>query len=100
MIDSSWDGERARARMYGRVPPRPLRWAWRVMHKFKIGQQLFPAREVGLNVPDGAYVIVKRLPQREGEFEYQIKNVAHPDERVVRESQLRPNRWRSSVRRV
>ena len=70
------------------------------MHKFKIGQQLFPAREVALNVPDGAYVIVKRLPQRDGEFEYQIKNVAHPDERVVRESQLRPNRWRSSVRRV
>jgi hypothetical protein len=92
-------GERARAPMYGRVPPRPVRLAWCVMHKFKIGQQLFPARAVGLNVPDGAYVIVKRLPQRDGEFEYQIKNVAHPDERVVRESQLRPNRWRSSVRR-
>ena len=98
MIDSSWDGERARARMYGRVPPRPLLCAWCVMHKFKIGQQLFPARSVGLNVPDGAYVIVKRLPERDGEFQYQIKSVANPDERVVRESQLRPNPWRSPGR--
>ena len=45
------------------------------MHKFKIGQRLFPARPVGLNVPDGAYVVVKRLPERDGEFEYQIKSV-------------------------
>jgi hypothetical protein len=65
------------------------------MHKFKIGQHLFPARSVGLNVPDGAYVIIKRLPARDGEFEYQIKSVVKPDKRVVRESQLRPNPlWR------
>ena len=70
-----------------------------VMHKFKIGQQLFPARSVGLNVPDGAYVIVKRLPERDGELQYQIKSVANPDERVVRESELRPSPWRSSGRR-
>jgi hypothetical protein len=70
------------------------------MHKFKIGQQLFPAPSVARNVPDGAYVVVKRLPEREGEFEYQIKNIAKVDERVVRESQLRPNPWRSPGRRV
>jgi hypothetical protein len=29
------------------------------------------------------------LPMRDGEFEYQIKSVTEPDERVVRESQLR-----------
>ena len=68
------------------------------MHKFKIGQHLFPARSVGLNVPDGVYVIVKRLPERDGEFEYQIKNLAELDERVVRESQLRPNPWHRSGR--
>jgi hypothetical protein len=68
------------------------------MHKFKIGQHLFPARSIGLNVSDGAYVIVKRLPERDGEFEYQIKNLAEPDERVVRESQLRPNPWHRSGR--
>jgi hypothetical protein len=63
------------------------------MHKFKIGQRLFPARSVDLNVLDGAYVIIKRLPERDGEFEYQIKSVVDPDQRVVRESQLRPNPW-------
>jgi hypothetical protein len=61
------------------------------MHKFKIGERLFPLRSAGLSVPDGAYVIVKRLPMRDGEFEYQIKSTIEPDERVVRESQLRPN---------
>jgi hypothetical protein len=30
------------------------------------------------------------LPMRDGEFEYQIKSLTEPDERVVRESQLRP----------
>jgi hypothetical protein len=61
-----------------------------IMHKFKIGERLFPARPVGLNVPEGAYVVIKRLPMRNGEFEYQIKSVAERDEGVVRESQLRP----------
>jgi hypothetical protein len=60
-----------------------------VMYKFKIGERLFPARSVGLNVSDGAYVIVKRLPMRDGEFEYQIRSLTESDERVVRESQLR-----------
>ena len=68
------------------------------MHKFKIGERLFPARSVGLDVRDGAYVVIKRLPMRDGEFEYQIKNLAEPDERVVRESQLRPNPWHRSGR--
>jgi hypothetical protein len=54
-------------------------------HKFKIGQRLFLARSIGLNVSDAAYVIVKRLPRHDGEFEYQIKSVNEPDERVVRE---------------
>jgi hypothetical protein len=58
------------------------------MHKFKIGARLFPAR---LDVQDGAYVVIKRLPMRDGEFEYQIKSLTEPDERVVRESELRPN---------
>jgi len=70
-------------------------------HNFKIGQRLFLGRPAGLNVPDGAYVVVKRLPMRDGEFEYQIKSVTEPDERVVRESQLRPNPWRNtSGRRI
>ena len=59
------------------------------MHKFKIGARLFPTR---LGVREGAYVVIKRLPMRDGEFEYQIKSVTEGDERVVRERELRPNR--------
>ena len=61
------------------------------MHKFKIGARLFPVRSVGLDVPDGAYVVIKRLPMRDGEFEYQIRSLTERDERVVRESELRPH---------
>jgi hypothetical protein len=58
------------------------------MHKFKIGARLFPTR---LDVREGAYVVIKRLPKHDGEFQYQIKSLTEPDERVVRESELRPN---------
>ena len=67
-------------------------------HNFKIGQRLFFAKPGGLNKPDGAYVVVKRLPMRAGEFEYQIKSVTKPDERIVRESQLRPYPWKPGRR--
>jgi len=56
-------------------------------HNFKIGQRLFFAKPGGLNKPDGAYVVVKRLPMRDGEFEYQIKSV-----------QLRPYPWKPGRR--
>jgi hypothetical protein len=56
------------------------------MHKFKIGQKIYLERS--LSVPGGAYVVTKRLPERDGEFEYRIKSVNEPHERVVRESQL------------
>jgi hypothetical protein len=63
-------------------------------HKFKIGKRLFLVRSI--DVSGGAYVIVKRLPKHNREFEYQIKSVNDPDERVVRESQLRTNPWRNN----
>ena len=56
------------------------------MYRFKIGERLFPARSVDLNVSDGVYVVLERLPMRDGEFEYQIRNLTELDERVVRES--------------
>jgi hypothetical protein len=38
-------------------------------------------------MPDGAYVIVRRLPERDGGFEYQIKNLAeHARESVETKS--------------
>jgi hypothetical protein len=61
------------------------------MYKYKIGERLFPARSCGLSVLKSAYVVVKRLPMRDGEFEYQIRSLTEPDERVVHESQLRSN---------
>jgi hypothetical protein len=68
-------------------------------HKFKIGERLFPARSVGLDVSKGAYVVVKRLPKHNGEFEYQIKGVSEIDERIVRESELKPSPWRNQAGR-
>ena len=52
-------------------------------HKFKIGQRLFPVRSVGLNMPEHAYVVVRRFSERDGEFDHQIKNLTEPDERLV-----------------
>ncbi len=55
-------------------------------HKFKIGERLFVAHQL----PDERYVVIKKLPKRAGEFEYEIKRIDdEPDERVVRESRLR-----------
>jgi hypothetical protein len=61
--------------------PMPIR-------KFHIGQvvQLKPA--VNRNIPGGVYEVIKRLPEAYGEFEYRIKSVNEPHERVVRESEL------------
>ena len=36
----------------------------------------------------GSYVVTKQLPERDGEFEYRIKSVSEPHERVARESEL------------
>ena len=60
------------------------------MYKFDIGQTVFLERylERPLGVLGGAYVITKRLPEHDGEFEYRIKSVNEPHERVARESQL------------
>jgi hypothetical protein len=58
-------------------------------HKFRIGQRVEfdPARS--RNAPGGSYEIKKRLPESRGEFEYRIKRVDEPHERLVRESELR-----------
>jgi hypothetical protein len=58
-------------------------------HKFRVGQivQLTPA--VNRNVPGGSYEVTKQLPDISGEFEYRIKSVNEPHERVARESELR-----------
>jgi hypothetical protein len=57
-------------------------------HKFHVGQlvQLIPS--ISRNVPGGSYEIVRKLPERDGEFEYRIKSMNERYERVVRESEL------------
>ena len=57
-------------------------------HKFRLGQRVTLA---GLrhNAARGAYIISKRLPERDGEFYYGIKSVSESHERVARESELR-----------
>jgi hypothetical protein len=42
--------------------------------------------ERSLNVPGGAYVVAKRLPECNGEFVHQIKSVLEAHLRVIRES--------------
>jgi hypothetical protein len=40
------------------------------------------------NIQGGSYQIIKLLPENNGEFEYRIKGMNEPHERVVRESEL------------
>jgi hypothetical protein len=58
-------------------------------YKFQIGQTVFLAPARSQNVPGGAYIVTKKLPENNGELEYRVKSVNEPHERVVRESELR-----------
>ncbi|HEV2699877.1 MAG TPA: hypothetical protein VGU90_17930 [Terriglobales bacterium] len=40
------------------------------------------------HIRGGAYIATKKLPERDGEFEYRVKSANGPHERVVRESEL------------
>jgi hypothetical protein len=55
-------------------------------HKFQVGEivHLSPTR----NLPGGFYKVIKQLPEISGEFQYRMKSVKEPHERVVRESEL------------
>jgi hypothetical protein len=58
-------------------------------HRFHIGQLVQLASAISRNVPGGSYEIIKKLPESGGEFEYRIKSINEPHERVARESELR-----------
>jgi hypothetical protein len=55
-------------------------------HKFSVGEivHISPTRIV----PGGLYKVIKQLPEIGGEFQYRIKSMKEPHERVVRESEL------------
>ena len=40
------------------------------------------------NVPGGAHIVVQRMPERDGEFEYRVKSSIEPRERVVGERNI------------
>jgi hypothetical protein len=58
-------------------------------HKFKSGQRVtLAASATSRRAASSGYVITRQLPERGGEFEYRIKSVSEPHERVARESEL------------
>ena len=59
------------------------------IHRFHIGQTVFLTPSLGLNIPGGACIITKQLPERDGEYEYRVRIINEPHERVVSESQMR-----------
>jgi hypothetical protein len=57
-------------------------------HKFHVGQKVELVPVHGF-LPPGVFEIVALLPQSEGEFQYRIKSLDEPHQRVVKESLLR-----------
>jgi hypothetical protein len=58
-------------------------------HKFRAGQRVtLTTAFVNRSVASAGYVVTKQLPERGGEFEYRVKSVSEPHERVARESEL------------
>jgi hypothetical protein len=60
-----------------------------VTHKFAIGEavEFRPGRS--MSAVRGAYLIVKQLPENDGEPEYRIRSPLEPHERTAREKDLK-----------
>ena len=58
-------------------------------HKFILGQGVGYIPPRGQYAPPGLYVVITKLPERGGEFEYRIKHMNEVHERTARESELR-----------
>jgi hypothetical protein len=58
------------------------------IYKFQTGQTVFLDASVSQDIAGGAYIITKKLPEHNGEFEYRVRSVSEPYERVVREREL------------
>jgi len=59
-------------------------------HKFKIGQTVYfrPKIRSALEASSGAYVITRRLPEKDGGCQYVIRSAYEDHERVVTESEI------------
>ena len=58
-------------------------------HKFILGQAVEYTPPRGLQAPPGIYVVIAKLSERDGEFEYYIKHTSELHERTAPESELR-----------
>ena len=63
-----------------------------MLHKFILGQAVAYTPPGGTYAPPGIYVVTAKLPERGGEFEYQIKHSSELHERIAKESELREGR--------
>jgi hypothetical protein len=63
-------------------------------HKFKIGESVFVN---DVRAPATPFVVIKRMPERDGEFEYRVRCSYEPHERVVREGLLRAAKYETQV---
>jgi hypothetical protein len=54
------------------------------IHKFKIGQTVHLISFRNENAPGGSYVVIKRMPEHDGEYEYQVRSSYEQYQRVVR----------------
>jgi hypothetical protein len=59
-------------------------------HKSKIGESVFVN---DVRAPATSFVVIKRMPECDGEFEYRVRSSYEPRERVVRESLLRTAKY-------
>jgi len=58
-------------------------------HKFKIGQSVsYTSGPFGAGSASSIYKITQLLPREGDDFQYKIKSVVEPHERVAKESQL------------
>jgi hypothetical protein len=71
-----------------RAGPALSSWSSNMPHKFILGQTVGYTPPRGLHAPPGIYVVIAKLSERDGEFEYYIKHTSEPHERIARESEL------------
>jgi hypothetical protein len=58
-------------------------------HKFHIGDIVELSRSILRSASGGVYEVTKQLPESDaGEYQYRVKSINEPHERVVGESEL------------
>jgi hypothetical protein len=58
-------------------------------HNFQVGEIVHLSPFISRNVSGGSSEVIKQLPEHSGELQCRIKSMNKPQERIVRESELR-----------